>query len=308
MLAAAFRALPLHSYDRVRRLAVRLPRGSLVRNICLLVLKHAALAYRGRIADEIEEIVPLDCPGVSFEPVDSMVMDAVYWFGIRGYEGTVTDVWVRLCRRSRSILEIGGNVGLFAVIGGRAASGSYTVIEPVPEIAAVLRANLRRNGLEERVVVRQAAAIPDLVAREVVLNVPAEGRRAPVGAHLIEGIEITGRSSERRLAVHGMPMRDLMAERDLIKIDAEGIEAELLSAARDLLLSDRPDLLIEVLPEAKRLGAMLSQLGQDAGYRMYVLPEYGLDSIVEVDPAKFTAKVPQRYNSKDILLTTKPLG
>ena len=308
MLDAAFRAIPLRCFGPVRRMFVRLPRGNLVRNASVLVLKRAARAYRNRLAAKVDAIVPLDRPDVSFEAVDSMVMDAVYWFGIGGYEGTVADIWVRLCQRAHSVLEIGGNVGLFSVIGGRAAVGPYTVIEPVPEVAAVLQKNLRRNGVAERVELRQAAAIPDLVERDVVLNVPAENRAAPVGAHLVEGVEITARSSERHVTVRGLPIRDLMAGRDLIKIDAEGIEAELLTAGRDIVLSKKPDLLIEVLPEAHRLAALLCALAQEAGYRMFVLPEYGSDHIVEIEPASFTALVPLQHHAKDVLLTTVPLG
>lgn len=307
VVAAAFRALPLYAYSPFRRGAVHLPRGNVFRSACILVLKQALYANRRRLARRVTEITPLDFPEVSFEPVDSMVMDAVYWLGLQGYEGTVAGVWVRLCARAQSVLEIGGNIGLFTVIGARATSATYTVIEPVPEVSAILDANLIRNGLRDRVVLRQAAVIPGAAAREVMLNIPAEGRQAPVGAHLVESVEVSGRSTERRLAVPGIPMRELVAGKDLIKIDAEGIEAELLSSVSDVLLASRPDLLVEVLPEAVKLATVLARLGQEAGYRMYILPEYGSDQIVEVDPASFTAELPQKHNSKDIVLTTRPL-
>jgi FkbM family methyltransferase len=303
---AALRAIPLGWYDGCRTLAARLPRGNPVRNALVLTLKRAARAWRGQMAGSIDSVQPPDWPGISFEPTDSMVMEIVYWFGVRGYEGTVPKVWVSLCRRADGILEIGGNVGLFSVIGAGAATCPYTVVEPLPEIAAVLRANLRRNGLQDRVAVRQAAVIPHAPARDVVLNIPSENRAAPVGAHLVEGVEVSGRSTDRRLTVPGIPIRDLLAGRTLIKIDAEGIEAELVTAAWDMLLHDRPDLLIEVLPEARHLGEVLARLAQAAGYRVFALPEYGRDSIVEVDPAHFTADVPGRYHAKDVVLTTRP--
>lgn len=104
------------------------------------------------------------------------------------------------------MLEIGGNVGLFTVIGVRVAPGSYTVVEPVPLVAATLRANLARNGLTD-VEVLQGAVIPDNNARDVTLNLPAEDWGMPVGAHVI---------------VPGLPIRQLAEGRDLIKIDAEG--------------------------------------------------------------------------------------
>jgi FkbM family methyltransferase len=228
-------------------------------------------------------------------------MDAVYWFGIQGYEGHVAAVWVDLCRRSRSILEVGGNVGLFTTIGARATAGRYTVVEPLPELVNILKANLARNRIAN-VETFEAAAIPDRVGRDVTLNIPDEHRDAPVGAHLVDGSEVSGRSSLRMLDVRGIPFRDLVAGRDLIKIDAEGIEAELLTSARDILLANRPTLLIEVLPEAVALGKALAVLAKDGGYSISIIPEYGSDTNVVVDADTFSSDLPRHYNSKDVLL------
>ena len=134
--------MPLQFYDPLRYGAVFFRRGSLPRKVCVALLKAVARSYH--LAKIVPEIRPFDDSTVSFRSVDSMVMDAVYWFGIQGYKGKVADVWISLCENSRSILEIGGNVGLFTVIGARATRGTYTVVEPVPEVTAILRDNLRQ--------------------------------------------------------------------------------------------------------------------------------------------------------------------
>ena len=130
----------------------------------------------------------------------------------------------------------------------------------------------------------------------------------PVGAHLIDGVEVAGRSSKAHVTVPGLPIRQLAEGADLIKIDAEGIEAALLADIRTLLVKKRPILLIEVLPEAVRLGEFLASLAIEAGYNIYVLPEYGSDRIVTVPAAAFTSDLPQRYHSKDVVLSTGPLA
>jgi hypothetical protein len=142
------------------------------------MLKLPVRAHRGQLAALRPEIRPLDAPPFVFRSVDSMVVDAVYWFGVKGYEGRVADVWAALCRRACAVLEIGGNVGLFTVIGAHASDGPYTVVEPVPAIARVLRDNLARNGVS-RVEVLQAAAIPGTERVEVTLSIPNKGRGAP---------------------------------------------------------------------------------------------------------------------------------
>jgi FkbM family methyltransferase len=204
------------------------------------------------------------------------------------------------------VLEIGGNVGLFTVIGAHASVASYTVVEPVPAVTAVLRDNLARNGLT-RVEVLQAAAIPDTVPTEVTLNIPDEGRGVPVGSQLTDGVEVQGRSSASRIRVAGRPFRDLIAGHDLVKIDAEGIEAKLLESARDIILTERPTLLIEILPSATHLAALIADFARAAGYAIYILPEWGADTIFTVTADEFTAALPERFNSKDIVLSAAPL-
>jgi FkbM family methyltransferase len=310
MIADILRRVPLPLYEPLRRAVATRPRHHPARVAATLLLRHASAAHRNHLAARLGgaqgEIRPLDAPDLSFEPVDSMVMDAVFWFGVRGYEGTVARVWAGLCRHARSVLEIGGNVGLFTVIGARASASDYAVVEPVPANIDVLRANLRRNGLTD-VDVLEGAVITGDTPREVILNVPDEGRGQPVGAHLLDGVEITRRSTCRLLSVAGLPIRDLAAGRDLIKIDAEGIEAALLEAARPLLMQTRPNLVVEQLPEAAHLATVIAALAEAAGYRITILPEYGDDRLVEVEPQHFNAGVPSMYRSKDIVLSIDPI-
>jgi FkbM family methyltransferase len=304
VLDTILRAIPIASYRPLRQAILSKPRRHPARIASTLVLKRAAAAYRHHLAEQMEAVVPLDMPDLSFTPTDSMVMDEVFWFGVRGYEGVVARTWVALCARASSVLEVGGNVGLFAVIGGRATAGAYTVVEPVPAIAAILRGNLARNGVD-RVEVLEAAAVPG-PARPVRLNIPDERHALPVGAHLDEGSEVSGRSSRTVLEVRGVPIAELAEGRDLIKIDAEGIEAALLSEIRPMLAARRPTLLIEVLPDSARLGALLREIAVDCGYGIYALPEYGRDDVVAIDPAAFSSASPAGFNAKDVVLSVGP--
>jgi FkbM family methyltransferase len=297
--------IPLSCFAPFRKGAVALKRGTLGRSFCIGILKYVKDHYA--LSERLSEIRPLDMPDLSFRSVNSPVLDAVYWFGVQGYEGRVADVWVTLCAQARSVLEIGGNIGLFTVIGARATSGRYTVLEPVPAVADELRENLRRNGITS-VEVMEAAAIPGQAARDAKLWIPSEGRAAPVGAYLAEGSEVTDRTSTQIISVKGAASRTLFEGRDLIKIDAEGIEFELLASVQDLMVASKPTLLIEILPEAKKLGRFLSELAADVGYDIYVLPEYGSNKIVSADVGHFTSSVPQRFNSKDVVLSVKPIS
>ena len=283
---------------------VRWRRGNPIRSACVAVLKP--FERRSGSLRGLQQIVPLDRPDVSFEASDSMVMRSVYWFGVQGYEGTLPDVWADLCRQAKSVLEIGGNVGLYAVTGARAGSCVYTVVEPVPEIASVLRANLARNGLQS-VQVLQAAVIPGIERNTVELNIPDEGSANPVGAHLVVGSEVRGRSSQRIVKVDGLPFRELLEGRDLVKIDAEGLEYSLLAEAEEQLRQFRPTLIVEVLPESVQLAAFLCKIAREADYVIHVVPAYGSQTIVTVAPDKFDSSVPRQHRSKDVILSRHPL-
>ena len=302
MIEAVLRRVPLPAYRPLRQAIHDLPRRHPMRMLATQVLRHAARAYRHQLPELLDEIRPLDKPALSFEAVDSMVMEAVFWFGVRGYEGTVAHTWTMLCAQATSVLEIGGNVGLFSVIGGLAGSGCYTVVEPVPAAVTTLRANLGRNDVC-RVNVVQAAVIPGMQSQRVMLNLPDEGRSLGVGAHLVEQVEVADRGTRTQIEVEGVPIRQLALGRDLIKIDAEGIEAALLADILPMLVKKRPVLLIEVLPEAAQLGVFLADLAQDAGYQIHILPEYGADKIVTVPAQSFTSCVPRQHRSKDIVLS-----
>ncbi len=287
----------------VRRWAACRPRGSLLRNGAHVALR--ALAPGRHLSKELAEIRPADRPDLSFEPADSMVTDALYWYGVQGYEGRLGDIWPKLCARSSDTLEVGGNLGLYTVLGGSVAAGRYTVVEPLPSLCDLIARNLARNGIAG-VEVTEGAAVPGRDPRPVRLVVPAEGHAAPVGAHLEGQGEVTGRNVGRVLEVKGLPFARLAEGRRLLKIDAEGIEADLLQSAREVLGESRPVLVIEVLEDSERLGALLREIALAWGVPIHVVPGYGSDEVIQVAPDTFDARVPARHRSKDILLGDVP--
>ncbi len=290
----------------MRLSAARLRHGSVLRKASILLLKQAAAANRGVLQDKVHEIRPLDSPGLAFGSVDSMVLDTVFWFGTRGYEGLLPQLWAGFCAQASDIVEIGGSVGLHTVIGGKTTAGSYTVVEPVPHVATALRDNLARNGLS-RIDQLEAAAIPGREARQVSLSIPDEKRGIPVGSHLLNGVELSTRGSLRIVDGAGTFFRSLMERCDLIKIDAEGIEAVLLEGAIDILSARKPTLVVEVLPESIHLADVLERSSREGSYHLYIIPEWGPHPIISVRSDTFSARLPSRFHAKDVILTKTPL-
>lgn len=287
----------------LRYAAARFSRRNPLRKLGIEAIKFCR-GSRPVLPEGLVEVRPLDMPSLSFLPSNSMVTETIYWFGVVGFEGMVAKVWRNFCADAHSILEIGANVGLFTVLGGKCLAAQYTTVEPIPEIAEILRANIRRNGIPN-VQVLEGAAIPGPHPERIPISTPNEGKEALVGAHLVNEEETDDRSSLRTVTVDGLPIHDLMQNRDLVKINAAGIEAELLAAASDIILDKKPTLIIEVLPQAENLGKLIGQIAMAAGYNLFVLPEHGSDKAVKVSPREFHSAVPQRFNSKDVLLTVR---
>jgi hypothetical protein len=88
-----------------------------------------------------------------------------------------------------------------------------------------------------------------------------------------------------------------------VLIEAVLVEAVLIESAWDVLARFKPTLMIEVLPESRQLAALIARLATEIGCEISVLPEWGSDRAVSIAAAAFDATTPQRFNSKDVLLT-----
>ena len=160
-------------------------------------------------------------------------------------------------RDGARIADIGAFLGTFALgVTQRRRLDYICSVEPNPEIVPLLRENIERNCDAQSTVM--AAAV------------------APVGSGLKEGVYDQGnlgsfgytdrsRAGEKRSwngqveTIDLGSLRRQFGEFDLIKIDAEGLEADILESELFSLVRAKTDLWIEAneSPETIRLGTML---------------------------------------------------
>jgi FkbM family methyltransferase len=268
-------------------------RGRLLSGL-LELLRH------GGIPRDIHCFELIDKPGIKFVNGDSLALQRLYWFGERGHEPALIEWWRSSCAKATQILELGGNVGSFTVQGGLAApTVTYTVVEPHPHSAQLLRMNLDVNRLSH-VKVIEAAAVGGEGYGDVELWVPVDDHfGAPGGAFLPVGSEIA-RLPRSSLHVPAIDVRTLIPGVDLIKLDVEGFEYELLSCIYDYLLGRKPTIFVEVLSQARRLQAFISELCLGP-YRCFVPVDSGM---VELDPAEIGLETIEKLGSRDVVLTT----
>jgi len=249
-----------------------------------------------------------DNSSVKFVQADSLILQRVYWMGERGWEPELLPWWRSLCETSKSIVEIGANVGYYTGHGALCSPGSRIVaVEPHPYSARTLRENLRINGISNVEVV-EAAAMDGAQVSHIGLAIPVQDHcAAPAGALVAGRSEISGLFPEVvTVQVATIDVRSIATDIDLLKIDVEGMEFEILQALRPLIEKQKPVLIIELLDNTPNLHHFLQNLCLSCGYLFYIPSSRGL---LQEDPRRLgNVLMKQEYGVRDIILSPTPLA
>ncbi|HEY6794176.1 MAG TPA: FkbM family methyltransferase [Kineosporiaceae bacterium] len=169
------------------------------------------------------------------------------------YETIELDIFEQLAARSRTIIDVGANIGLYSCLAAQhGPTGSRVVaFEPVPDNVAYLRRNLAENGHGVRVRV-EAVAVGDRSGDVTIYQVEGD---VSIGTHSVSARNASDSATSLRVpmacldeyvAHHGI------TDVDVVKVDVEGFEAAVLAGAARLLRAQRPTLLIEYIAEHLR--------------------------------------------------------
>lgn len=296
LLAGAVRQLPPSAVEPLRRTGLRGP----------VVRAARGLLQHGGVPRAVRTFTLPDNPALRFVNTDSLVLRQLYWSGEQGWEPELLPWWRRLCRSSDSILELGANVGYFAVQGALAAPDArYTAVEPHPVSAAVCRRHLALNRVGS-VHVLAAAATDGPGTGHVTLAIPWEQLGTPTVAFLPAGSELPRSMADRpgtTITVPTVDVRVLLPDVDLLKLDVEGQEHTLLRAGWQQLRASRPAIVVELLPGTPQLRAVLRDLCERLGYHCYVPTPRRL---IPLPPHRLaTLRLQREYGTNDLILTAR---
>jgi FkbM family methyltransferase len=186
-------------------------------------------------------------------------------------------VLLELGARARTFLDVGANVGLYALAMATAHPGQRVhAFEPAPRTFERLQRNAALNTLPNLALHRQAMA--DNVGA-ATLYVPR--RAAPLDASLVEGMRPdTEAVVVPTTTVDSFAMDNALTV-DLLKLDTEATEDRVLAGASRTLAGDAPFIVCEVLSGERaepHVGPMLA----DMGYRAFRITASGPRAISEV--------------------------
>lgn len=233
----------------------------------LRALRHR-VGFTPHVLDTVVEGVP--CRLFIADPT------AAAWYRHGGSAVSQEMLFVRdmILRAGARVFEIGGHHGCTAVILARAVGphGRVVVCEPVPGNVAIIREQIRLNGLDNVLLVPEAigAETGEVAIRDISNGaVSAGGGGVPVPLTTIDAlVERTG------------------IVPDLIKIDVEGYEIDVLRGAARTLLH-HPALQVEVHPHhIRQFGHRLEDLWALVDLSAYRIWFQARDADVPVEVAR----------------------
>jgi FkbM family methyltransferase len=203
----------------------------------------------------------------------------LFWSGIEdGWEKTSVGLWIKLVKKSKTIIDIGANTGIFALIA-KAANPSAAVyaFEPLIRVHKKLHENIVLNNFDIKsypLAVSNSsgkAYVFDQPEAENVYSVTVNKNIHPDGKGVKTEIDI--------ITLDSFIEENKITGIELMKIDVETHEGEVLEGFMKHLPTFRPTFLIEIL--RNEVGEKVEKCIEGLGYLYYNIDEHG--GVVKVD-------------------------
>ncbi len=138
------------------------------------------------------------------------------------------------------LIDVGANIGRLTIEAAIAVDGLRVLaVEPVEHTYTALAANITRNGLASRVIVRRLA-LSDHVGRGVMTSDLGSAN------HLVSDNQVPGHEQIEITTLDSLLAQQGLDRVDVIKCDVEGAELLVLMGATRTLDTFRPAILVEI--------------------------------------------------------------
>lgn len=202
------------------------------------------------------------------------------------YEPAETRVMDLICEQAGCILDIGANIGWFAVrFAHRLPKAQVYAFEPLPESFQYLQRNIAANGVGGRVSAFNYG-LSDTSGAVTFFLEPANGTNASL-------LNVSDASTARRIVGLTLTLDEWAANHrvtpDFIKCDVEGAELLVFRGGQRLLEQHKPAVFAELLRKwSKPFGyhpTDMIKFFSSIGYDCFAVGESGVRRITEVTDA-----------------------
>lgn len=193
--------------------------------------------------------------------------------GIWGYEGETTRVFLALVKEAKTIIDVGANTGLFALMGAHVMPGGRVIaFEPVPFIYEMLKNNIRLNKLDniqiEQIAISDYVGQSSLYVTRTHVGIPTDSSLCHGFREQVNEFKVTTTTLDEYINNQGL------SQIDLLKIDVEAAEKKVIAGALQTLKRDLPFVICEVLENLDH--SFLQQVFQELNYHFYHITPAGL--------------------------------
>lgn len=183
--------------------------------------------------------------GDSFEyasVADDSIGRALYWRGIDGWETETINLYCRLAKQSKVIVDVGANVGVYTLIACAVNQQARVyAFEPVPHIYEHLTNNVHLNQWQNRCILKDIAVSNQSGMAQFHVphgTIPTSASLSPDGFRGTDGFLINVTVDTLDNVCHNEFI-------DLVKIDVEGFEDAVLLGMRGILQRSSPNIIVE---------------------------------------------------------------
>jgi len=196
----------------------------------------------------------------------TQIENQLFWKGIDGYEPNSLKIWIKLCRMSDVIFDLGANTGIYSLIAkSEKPTSTVYAFEPVERVYTILSKNSSINKFDIN------------CYRKAVSNKDGIGQFYDDDEeHQTSVIINLDRSDEKhlhRVEVETIKLDSFIEDNniqkiDLIKMDVETHESEVIDGFSRHLVHYKPSMIVEVIRDftASHLQDKLSNLGYNYFY------------------------------------------
>lgn len=173
-----------------------------------------------------------------------------------GFEADDLQAVLRLLPEDAVVLDVGANFGMYSiVIAAQRATARVHAFEPVRATAELLAANVRRNGVTERIRINNLAVGKEPGRLSITTDRHAGNYLVSGGVYSGEIEQVDVITLDSYAATHGL------TRVDFIKCDVEGAELLVMKGGRQILEKLRPVVMLEIAEEwARRFGYSVDTL------------------------------------------------
>jgi FkbM family methyltransferase len=189
----------------------------------------------------------------------------------------------KLVKNGDTVIDIGGNLGYFAVPLSRivGAQGRVLSVEPIPLFAGILQKNLRHSPFQNVVIHNIALGKSD--QKTVRMATPIQNGVLRHGmTNIITNSTTNTNSTEATYEVPIITSSELFKDLerlDFVKCDVEGFEANVMEDLKPLLLRFKPMIEVEISHKNK---AFLWNFFQELNYECFELKNGELAQVKDI--------------------------